>query len=210
MRRSAAFGYTVERNGGPFAHYAIEPGEAATVRTIFQWYDAGDGLGRIVKRLNETGVRAPRGGAKGWSVSSLGLLLRRPLYVGVQTRYRSQTAMRKGTKVTRATAAETWREQPAPELAIVDRDLFDRVQARIEQRAASFIRSMGGRLIGRPRFADANDTAYLLTGLLSCTRCGSALGPVAPSRRGGRRASYSCSTYHRRRRGTAATGCAST
>jgi site-specific DNA recombinase len=194
----AAFGYVVERNGGPYAHYAIEPNEAATVRQIFQWYDEGDGLGRIVKRLNASGVAAPRSGAKGWSVASLGLLLRRPLYVGVRTRYRSKAAMRKGTKVQRATASETWRAQPAPELAIVDRELFDRVQARIEQRAASFIRSQGGRLIGRPRFADATDAAYLLTGLLSCVRCGSALGPVAPGRRAGRRAYYSCSTYHRR------------
>src|SRR6266508_5380782 len=65
----AAYGYRVERNGGPYAHYAIEAGEAQTVRDVFTWYDEAAGIGRIVKRLNAASVPSPRGGA--WCVASV-------------------------------------------------------------------------------------------------------------------------------------------
>ena len=62
----------------------------------------------------------------------------------------------------------------------------------------SFLRSRGGRLIGRPRFADVNPT-HLCSGLLACARCGRAIGPVVA-----RRTTYACQGYHRR--GVAACG----
>ena len=69
-------------NGDGYSHYVINPIEAGIVREIFQWFDEGMGVMRIVKRLNDRGVPAPRGGSKGWVPASVALLLRRPIYAG--------------------------------------------------------------------------------------------------------------------------------
>src|SRR6266508_4599180 len=78
----AAYGYRVERNGGPYTHYAIEAGEAQTVRDVFTWYDEGAGIGRIVKRLNAASVPSPRGGA--WCVASVKPAAPAPDYAGLR------------------------------------------------------------------------------------------------------------------------------
>jgi site-specific DNA recombinase len=191
----APYGYVVARNGGPYAHLAIEPATAQTVRDVFRWYDAGDGLGKVVRRLNAAGISAPRGGAKGWTMASIGLMLRRPTYIGRRVWNQRKNRMRKGTRAPREIRpASEWDVLEAPELSIVDRDLFDRVQARIEQRATVFLRSQGGRLIGRPRGGD-DAAVYLLSSLLICSRCGATLVGVTGSRQ---RPGYRCSSYHRR------------
>jgi site-specific DNA recombinase len=198
----AAYGYALaerprDERGRPtsYAHYVVNAVEAAVVRRVFDLYDVqGLGLGRIAKALNDDGVKAPQGGL--WSVASLGLLLRRPIYAGVRRWSQTKVSMRGGTRNQPARPTEEWLTFEAPELALVTRAQWDRVQGRIEQRGAAFLRSQGGRLIGRPRFADAS-SAYLLSGLLTCACCGAALGPVAPGRRAGRRAYYACSRYHR-------------
>jgi site-specific DNA recombinase len=189
----AAYGYRVERNGGPYAHYAIESSAAQTVRDVFTWYDEGAGIGRIVKRLNAASVPAPRGGA--WCVASVNLLLRRPIYAGLRAWGRSKNTMRGGTHGRQARPAGEWMEWQAPELALLDRELWERVQARLAARGASFLRSHSGRLIGRPRGGDVN-AVYLLTGLLVCSRCGTSMTAVAPARNGRGRARYRCSSYH--------------
>lgn len=169
----------------------IDEVEAATVRQVFPWYDEGAGLGRIAKRLAAAGVPSPRHG-KGWCVSKLRLLLRRPTYTGVRSFRRTATRYRKGGHEQIARDPAEWMERPCPGLAIVDRELFDRVQPRLEARAARFLRGRTGTLIGRPRGEDVNP-AYLLSGLLTCMRCGAAIGPMKA--RGPAR--YTCNGYHR-------------
>jgi site-specific DNA recombinase len=61
----APYGYSVHRNGGPYAELVVNPVEAATVRQIFRWFDEGHGVRNITKRLNADGIPAPRGGTKG-------------------------------------------------------------------------------------------------------------------------------------------------
>jgi Recombinase zinc beta ribbon domain len=94
--------------------------------------------------------------------------------------------------------AREWQDREQPELAIVDAELWGRVQARLAGRSASFLRTASGRLIGRPRFVDVNPV-HLCSGLLACARCGRAIGPVVA-----RRTTYLCAGYHRS--GTAACG----
>ena len=195
----AAFGYQIERNGGPFAHYVIDPIEAAVVRNVFEWYDEGAGLGTIAKRLTAARVPAPRGGTS-WAVGPLRLMLRRETYAGRRAFARTMTSHAGGTKNQRSRPAAEWQAREQPELQIVDRELFERVQARLEGRASSFLRGRSGRLIGRPRGDDANPS-HLLSGLLVCARCGRAIGPVV-GRPGSAR--YACASYHRR--GVAACG----
>ena len=84
-------------------------------------------------------------------------------------------------------------------MALIDRETFGRVQARIAERGALYVRTNAGRLLGRPRLTDG-DPRYLLTGLLRCTCCDGALGPMLTG--GGRwqRRFYRCSAHHHRGR----------
>ncbi len=106
--------------------------------------------------------------------------------------------MRGGTHSRQARPVGEWLEREAPELTLLGRELWERVQARLADRGASFLRSHSGRLIGRPRGGDVN-AVYLLTGLLVCSRCGTSMTAVAPVRNGRGRARYRCSSYHHQR-----------
>ena len=191
------YGYGTMRNGDGYSRFVINPIEAGVVREIFQWFDEGAGVMRIAKRLNEQGVAAPRGGRKGWAPVSVSQLLRRPIYAGVRVWNQRRNVMRGGTRGSQqARPAEEWITQGLPELALIDRETFDRVQGRLAERSALYLRTTTGQLIGRPRLTDG-DPRYLLTGLLRCTCCNGALGPHTGGGRG-RRSYYRCSAHHHR------------
>jgi site-specific DNA recombinase len=130
------FGYRNERNGDGYVHRVIDEAEAETVRRIFTLYAEGAGLTRIAKTLNAEHVRSPRG--DGWAPTAIREMLRRSLYAGLMVWNKSQKVTRRGTKAQRRREASEWLERPAPELAIVDQALRERVQARREQAAATF------------------------------------------------------------------------
>jgi hypothetical protein len=98
-----------------------------------------------------------------------------------------------------------WLERPVPELAIVDAELWQRVQARRAEAGSTFLRRMNGRLIGRPSGADV-ESPYLLSGIAACAECGGSL--VAMTRAHGRQraAFYGCLRYHKRGCRPAVTG----
>ena len=88
-------------------------------------------------------------------------------------------------------------ERPAPELAIVDADLWQRVQARRETAGTTFLRRMNGRLIGRPSGADV-ESPYLLSGIAECAECGGSLVAMTRSHGRQRMPFYGCLRYHKR------------
>lgn len=144
--------------------------QAAVIRRIFELYASGTGMLTIAHRLNEEGVKPPRG--RGWAPSGIREMLHRSLYRGEIVWNRSQKVVRAGTKKQRKRPESEWLTLPAPELRVVSEELWQRVKARLEARAAIFPR-LGKKLSGRPRFQD--ESAYLLTGFTSCSICG---GPV--------------------------------
>ena len=180
----------------------INEEQAAVVRRIFELYASGTGMLTIAHRLNEEGVKPPRG--RGWAPSGIREMLYRSLYRGDFVWNRSQKVVRAGTKKQRKRPESEWLTLPAPELRVVSEDLWQRVKARLAQRAAIFPRSQSTKkLIGRPRHQD--ESAYLLVGFVRCAACG---GPVGTeSRAHGSNGSrqliphYAC--LDNRRRGTA-------
>jgi hypothetical protein len=90
-----------------------------------------------------------------------------------------------------------WLERPAPELAIVDQALWERVQARREQAAAMFLRFAGGQLRGRPSGADI-ESPYLLSGIAECAVCGGSLVAMTRSHGRQRMPFDGCIRYHKR------------
>ena len=78
-----------------------------------------------------------------------------------------------GKRVARRRPESEWIVTPRPDLAIVPRDVFDRVQALAEARAGKLKRSRGGRYLGSE--PGRCYSPYLLSGLLKCGICGASM-----------------------------------
>jgi hypothetical protein len=147
--------------------YRINAEQAHVVRNIFEWYGQGWGLKRIVKQLNADKVPPPTAGKRGtgsWSASALHAMLRRDRYRGLLTWGKSAKGYKRGTKVRSPRPQQDWITK-ASHLAIVEDDLWLRVQARVAANARGEAPNRGGR-----------PPTYLLSGLARCGKCG---GPIA-------------------------------
>lgn len=164
------YGYTTN----PDATIEIDELQAATVRRIFELYTAGSGYARIAAILNQDGIEPPRGTRRrggatvgGWIASCIREMLRNPKYIGAwsfgvrEWRRHPDTRRRVARKRGDASVLRIDR----PELAIVDRDLWDAVQARLVEHAQAY----------KSRAVPHRRTDYLLSGLLRCATCGGLL-----------------------------------
>ena len=163
---------------------AINPGEAAVVRRIFEDYARGISPKKIAETLNLEGVPAPRG--KHWSASTLhgnrdrGTgILNNELYVGIRVWNRLHYAKDPdtGKRVSRANPEDILLQVSVPELRIIDEDLWQRVRAR----QGSLKSKETGIPIDRHR-----RPAMLLSGLMRCGCCGSGFSKIS-------RDGYGCS-----------------
>jgi len=147
--------------------YRINETQAAIVREIFIRYADGEGLRTLVKDLNARKIPAPRAGRRGtgsWSTSSIHEMVRRERYRGILVWGKKEKTYRGGTKVRISRAEDEWIRAEAPELRIIDDELWDAVQARRDERK----RMTGSTAYGpKPK--------YLLSGLGRCGECG---GPM--------------------------------
>ena len=161
--------------------------EAAIVRQIFDMYAGGLGITRIAKRLNEEHVPAPRLSPRGWAPTAVREILHRPLYKGEIIYGQLQKIVRGGTKKRRQRDEKDWIRVDAPDLRIIERDIWESVQARVAKSKGK----------GRSAFRD-QDSKYLLTGMARCAHCGGPMTIVGQDyhRRKGR--FYGCSYYKTR------------
>jgi len=153
--------------------HVIDSAEGEVVRYIYRLYGI-DGLTprAIAHRLNAERMPPPRTArgrrAGSWTPATilgpanraLGIL-RNPLYAGKIAWNRSQKVRdpETGKRVMRVRPRSEWVWHDASELRIVPEDLWQRVQARLQQRAWT----PGAREGARPK--------YLLSGLLVCGEC---------------------------------------
>src|SRR2546427_6760919 len=108
--------------------------QAAVVRRLFERYASGTGMLTLAHRLNDEGVKPPRG--RGWAPSAIREMLYRSLYRGEIVWNRSQKIVKGGTKKQRKRDESEWLRFPAPALRVVPDDLCQRVNARPAERAA--------------------------------------------------------------------------
>ena len=140
--------------------FEIVPEEAQTVRMIFDWYLEGLGATAIRDRLNAMGIKTRLGNQ--WSRSPILKLLRNYTYTGnllQQRTYRENHITKKciinqGEKP--MYLAEGTHE------AIIDMDIFNRVQAEIKRRAEKY-KSPDGK---------KTSATYPFTSMVKCGRCG--------------------------------------
>ncbi|MDB4991337.1 MAG: recombinase [Myxococcaceae bacterium] len=163
------YGFRI-RTEGETKTIEIHPDQAAVVRRIFTAYLSGRSFASIANDLNASNVAAPRSRpgreGLGWAHSAVRSMLLNESYTGRWTYGAREWTKMPGTNTRRPRArvggALTVRE--APELAIIDREAYERVLATFERRKTV------------PR---AN-RAWLLSGLLRCSACGSKMYTTGP------------------------------
>ena len=138
--------------------YVIDPAGAKIVREIYQMYADGHSAKEIIDYCNEQGYRTAR--KTQFNKNSLRTILTNPKYTGVYSY----------GKVTK--------EGGMP--VIIDKDLFDRVQARYKH-------NFTARAKGKAR------EDYLLTGKVFCGHCGSPMtGECGVGKNGQTYSYYKC------------------
>ena len=137
---------------------------APVVRRIFCEFDAGRSTFDICADLNADGIPSPRG--KLWTPSSLtgskeiGTgVLRNRMYIGEFVWRRTKRKRRAGKIKTSATTSAERIVSHHPELAIIDKDLFERVQARLARGETGVAHTY-------------KNPEYLLTRKVHCKLCG--------------------------------------
>ncbi|UPT75613.1 MAG: recombinase family protein [Elusimicrobiota bacterium] len=156
-----------------------DPGRIGTVKRIFATFERGVGLWTIVDMLNREGIASPRG--KSWAKSQVRSLLQNVAYIGRKVyNKRDYTSWRKfGSRLMKPQSE--WVIVENAHAAIIEKDLFDRVQARFKTRKMSS---------GRPYH-----TPYLLSARLKCT-CNHNYQGISKYHEGKFVRSYSCGGYH--------------
>lgn len=156
--------------------------EAPVVRWIFETYEKGTGMNLIVQQMNARKIPAPR--SAHWSKTMIHYLLRNRAYIGERIyNRRSYKAYRRGERTNLKNAREHWIVKENAHEAIVNRNLFDRVQTMLKSRIITI-----GRTFHRP---------YLLTGIMRCARCGYRMIGQATRGNGHEYLTYTCSGYLR-------------
>ena len=136
--------HALDESGEPIrGKRTINQQQAEIIRDIFAAYASGQKLKHICEDLNRRGIEAPNGGK--WAPTTLvgsfvrqTGLLRQTLYNGTITfnkmQYRKHPETGKRLSVMRPESE--WVTVPIPELAIVDENLFAKVQRALDVRSA--------------------------------------------------------------------------
>ena len=165
---------------------------AEAVKEAFELYAHGFGLKRIARKLTKQGAPSPnRRGSKGWSTSTVRAMLRNTAYIGIFRWNHTKKRDNWGQKTQTRRPAADWQVYENKDLAIIDQELWDQVQERIEEVAARTVQFSSGQILGRPR---NNVAKNLLSGLAQCGVCGGGLVVETSARKGHRIAEYMCQT----------------
>src|SRR6476646_3743694 len=160
------FGYRLDpERPRQAAGVRVDPGEAALVARLFDWYLETQGtVYRLARRLTDLGVATPMGKPR-WNVASVRGILRNPAYAGraltnrtqvVPARRRKSAMLPVGPGQSHAPRPEEdWIAVPVP--AIISEDIFAQVQAKLDTNQQTALRNTRHE--------------YLLRALVSCGAC---------------------------------------
>ncbi|MFN0188612.1 MAG: recombinase family protein, partial [Bacteroidia bacterium] len=184
----ALYGYTyIPKKDKVHGYYEINENEARVVKLIYSWIDKeGLTLRKVVRRLQEYGIR-PRKSKRGvWNTSTLSTMLKNKSYIGEAHWWASYAVVpekplkieryKKMKKSSRRIRPESeWFIVPVP--SIIERDQFERVQNRLKRNFELCIRNKKNQ--------------YLFAGKIWCT-CGKRRAGEGPQN--GKHLYYRCSS----------------
>lgn len=175
----------------------INEEEALVVRRIFEMSRDGKGGSRIARVLNGEGAPVPRAQRRrpaGWVASSVGAVLRRPIYRGSLVWGKAQKRDSWGQmKFSKRPEAE-WLTADAPKLRIVSDALWEAAHERLRTSRLNYLRTTDGKLWGKP--ANGVESKYLLTGMSVCGACGGGMQIYSRSHGRKRAFFYGCPRSH--------------
>ena len=136
--RKEMFGYNITKDEKGIQHFEIIPEEAEVVRDIFKWFAAGDGTHRITRRLEQQGVKTKRY-KNGWSNTVILRILRNERYVGdlIQGKTYTPNPLTHKKKYNRGESVSFRITDHHPEAAIIDRELWNKVQQILREKEPS-------------------------------------------------------------------------
>lgn len=156
--------YSVDINGKRTWTWEAEPRKALVVEDMFDCYgNKGMTIRGIMTYLNDK-KKIPSPAGSTWNTATIKNTLSNPSYLGLVrwgrklgSRYK-QGRSKTGKQKRIITQSDKWILTPGDQPKIIDKLLFDKVQARLKQRGI-----LHGRVIASPG---------LLTGLVKCGICG--------------------------------------
>lgn len=166
----------------------IDPEAAEVVRQIFQWSLEGHGKQEIAHMLNDMGILNPtlykmahgwtyRNTAKPnytvWNKTTIWRILHNEMYTGVMVQGRMRKVSYK-SKVQIAVPQDQWFRVEGTHEAIIDKETFEAVQRELALHSKT----------------DGSGEKHILSGLVRCIDCGSALTKTSSTRSTGKRISY--------------------
>ena len=177
-RQAGGRSYGYDLIPGKTGEFSINQQQAAIIKRIFTEYTAGNTPRQIATGLNQDTIPSPRGGK--WNASTIngsrsrqnGILQNR-LYIGqiIWNRQRFVKNPATGKRVSRANPENEWLIVDAPELRIIDDNLFEQANAlKAKKGAKQAVKSR------KPR--------YILSGLTKCGCCGASYTIISNNRMG--------------------------
>lgn len=177
MGKYPVYGYL--KNPENKNHLIVNPETSGIVKRIFQMRDSGMALGAIASQLNEEGIPSParylwlKGFSKEerhkdsyWDRTNVKRLLTNKMYLGMLVYGKERTSFAKGIKRQRVPESE-WKYVPNAHEAIIDQELFDSVQRKLEGAKQDFLNMTGINEDYQPE--------NLFRGRIHCSDCGRAM-----------------------------------
>lgn len=179
MPNQAPYGYRyLPRDLPGGGQWLVVPEQAAVVRDIFSWYQAGLTISAIVTRLNKAPISGPQGSR--WHFSTVQRILKEPAYKGSARYNRHQTDQEAIGQPRRS--GRGYLQTPRYKL----RPTVEWITISVPQIISPEVwHSVEELLQMNTRFAQRNNHkhAYLLRGLLTCGICGHTLaGRTTPAK----------------------------
>ena len=159
--RKEMYGYNIVKDENGIQHFQIIPEEAAIIKKIFEWFAAGDGTHRIARRLEQQGNKTKRY-KNGWSTTVILRILRNEKYVGdlAQGKTYTPNPLTHKKKYNRGESHRFYITDHHPESAIISRELWNKVQQILEEKAPS------------EEIRNKHSNRYWSSGKVFCGLCG--------------------------------------
>lgn len=194
MGSQAPYGY--KKSPGDKHILIIDEPAAAIMRRIFTEFAGGDSARMISERLNQEGIDCPRfyhakyaGGQtpkpnenNNWGSTSVLQMLKNQAYIGNMVQGKRQVSSFK-TKKRRNVDPEDWITVEGTHEPIIDRELWDRVQKRLNSK---------GHHVQRKH---ADKKLSLFAGVLRCADCGSIMAYSTKRLKDSTVGTYRCTRY---------------
>jgi DNA invertase Pin-like site-specific DNA recombinase len=159
--RKEMYGYNIVKDEFGKQHFEIIEEEAETIRNIFAWFAAGDGTHTIARRLEQQGKKTKRY-KNGWTPTVILRIVRNERYVGdlLQGKTYTTDPLSHQKKYNRGERNKYYIRDHHPDEAIIDRELWNKVQRILEEKAPS------------DEMKAKHSNRYWVSGKIYCGLCG--------------------------------------